>query len=76
MCDDKNVIYLEWSLCLMKLPNVKKNVTFFSLLLNPEIIKWKKKFFVEFLMLAQGFCPLLFFMYLCIKKSVHCLLWD
>lgn len=71
MCADRKVVYLQiGSLYFIKLPNVKKNVTLFSLLWNPEIMEWGKKVvFVEFLMLARSFCPL-FFSCICVLKNL------
>lgn len=79
MCADKKVVYLQTgSLYFIKLPNVKKNVTLFSLLWNPEIMEWgkKKSCFCWIFDAGTKFLLTFFFpMYLCIKKSV-CLLWN
>lgn len=42
--------FIDQSLCFMKLPNFKKNVTFFFLITEPR--DYKKKILVAFLMLA------------------------
>lgn len=77
MCVDEKVIYLQINVCFMKLPNFKKNVTMFSLLWNPEIVKKKKEHLLHFLCRHEVFVHFFFFfIYLCIKNSVHCLLWD
>lgn len=42
VCQWESDLFTDQSLCVMKVPNFKKNVTFFPLLWDPEIVKRKK----------------------------------
>lgn len=69
-CVDEKVIYLRIEVCFTKLPNFKKNVTFFPLLRNREIVKRKEELLLHFgcwhevfvhffhMSVYKKFCPL------------------
>lgn len=71
---DKKVIYLQIQVFVSR--NYQKECHHFSSLWNQRLLKEKKSCFVVFLMLAQGSCPLWFFVYLYVRNSVCCLLWN